>query len=113
MLCENQGLLLECGGSLGIEVGGKVSERQLSGRDTLSPGMRSLYLLNSSFHRFGPFSAELQFPRILFFVAPQTVRSAWQCASGFGTSGGGTLSLSYSACRLSPPSCGSCWRRRG
>lgn len=36
-----------------------------------------------------------------------------QCASGSGTSGGGTLSLSFSAWRLRPPSCESCWRRRG
>lgn len=92
---------------------GKISKCQLSGRDNVSPGMRSLYLLSSSFHRAGPFSAELQFPRILFFAAPQTVRSARQCASGLGTSGGGALSLSHSTWWLPPPSCRSCWRRRG
>jgi hypothetical protein len=67
----------------------------------------------SRFHKAGPFSAELQFPRTLFFAAPQTVRSAWQYASGSGTSGGVALSLSHGAWRLPPPSCGSCWRRRG
>lgn len=90
-----------------------MSYCQLSERDNVAPGMRSLYLLGSSVHRTGPFGAELQFPRIFFLDAPQTVRSAWQCASGFGTSGGGALSLSHSAWRLPLPSCGSYWRRRG
>lgn len=98
----------------GVEVGGTVSQCQLSGRDNVAPSMRSLYLLSSGFHKAGPFGGELQFPRIFFAAAPQTARRrTWQCASGSGTSGSGALSLSRGAGRLMPRSCGSSWLRRG
>lgn len=82
---RTKGWSWNAGGWLGMQ------ERSLSANclegTTWLPSTRSLYLLSSSFHGAGPFSVELQFPRILFFAAPQTVRSAWQCASAFGTSG--------------------------
>lgn len=86
---------------------------QLSGRYNVALGMRSLYLLSSRFYKTGPLSAERQFLRTLFSAAPQTVRRAWQCASGPGTSGSGALSLSYGARWLPLYSWGSSWRRRG
>lgn len=87
-----------------MEVGGNVSRRRRSGRFSAAPAVRSARLLSSSLHSAGPLGSELRFPGIWFSAAPRTARSAWQRASGGGTSGRDArrLSTEPGGCRRVP-----------